>query len=215
MLASVHLVRHGEVLNPDGIVYGDLPGFFLSDAGRAQTVTAAARLSGVPVDALVVSPLERARATAEPIAAVVETKLLIDDRLTEWAIGTRWAGVAWHDLPIRFPGEVEAYEEHPDDLPFLSETLADLANRMHDVIVELGELHPGGTAVLVSHQDPVQVLRLRLIGRDLSNLHADKPSHGSVISLRANGSTWVEESSWSPPIDSAAFPPVERWAADS
>ncbi len=211
----MHLVRHGEVLNPDGIVYGDLPGFLLSDAGRAQAVTAAARLSGVPVDALIVSPLERARATAEPIAAAVEAKLLIDDRLTEWAIGTRWAGVAWLDLPIRFPSEVEAYGEHPDDLPFLSETLADVANRMHDVIVELGQRHPGGTAVLVSHQDPVQALRLRLIGRDLSNLQTDKPSHGSVISLRADGSTWVEESTWSPSIDSAAFPPVERWAADS
>ena len=210
MLASVHLVRHGEALNPDGIVYGDLPGFFLSDAGRAQALTAAARLSGVPVDALVVSPLERARETAEPIAAAVGAKLLIDDRLTEWTIGTRWAGVAWLDLPTRFPGEVEAYGEHPDDLPFLSETLADVANRMHDVIVELGERHPGGTAVLVSHQDPVQALRLRLIGRDLSDLQADKPSHGSVISLGADGSTWVEESSWSPPIDSASFPPVQR-----
>ena len=33
-LATVHLVRHGEVQNPDGVLYGRLPEFHLSDLGR-------------------------------------------------------------------------------------------------------------------------------------------------------------------------------------
>jgi hypothetical protein len=65
----VHLVRHGEVYNPDGVLYGRLPGFRLSDKGNRQAQAVAEALSGRDVVAVIASPLQRAQETAAPIAA--------------------------------------------------------------------------------------------------------------------------------------------------
>ena len=68
MRTVVHLVRHGEVHNPDGLLYGRAPGFALSRAGHAMAARAAAALAAGDVVALVSSPLQRARETAAPLA---------------------------------------------------------------------------------------------------------------------------------------------------
>ena len=65
---TVHLLRHGEVHNPDGILYGRLPGFRLSDLGVAQAEMAAQFLAERDIGYLVSSPLERAQQTAQPLA---------------------------------------------------------------------------------------------------------------------------------------------------
>src|SRR5688572_25991361 len=87
---TVHLVRHGEVHNPSGILYGRLPGYRLSERGEAMAERlaehfAAPAADGAPRDvALVVaSPLERAQQTAEPVAAALGLELGSDERLIE------------------------------------------------------------------------------------------------------------------------------------
>jgi broad specificity phosphatase PhoE len=62
----VHLLRHGEVENPAGIIYGRLPGYHLSANGRSMASAAADYFAGRPVTALFCSPLERAQETARP-----------------------------------------------------------------------------------------------------------------------------------------------------
>ena len=79
----LHLVRHGEVDNPDGVLYGRLPGFHLSADGRLMAKAAADFLAGRDVTVLRSSPLERALETAEPIAARVRARGRIDERLIE------------------------------------------------------------------------------------------------------------------------------------
>ena len=56
----VHLVRHGEVANPRGVLYGRIPGFHLSEDGRLMAKAAADFLAGRDVTVLMSSPLERA-----------------------------------------------------------------------------------------------------------------------------------------------------------
>jgi len=65
----VHLLRHGEVENPNGIIYGRLPGYHLSANGRHMAEAAADYFAERPVVALFSSPLERALETARPVAA--------------------------------------------------------------------------------------------------------------------------------------------------
>src|SRR6202034_1685683 len=65
----VHLIRHGEVYNPDGVLYGRLPGFRLSDKGVRQAQAAADALAARDIVAVIASPLQRAQQTAAPIAA--------------------------------------------------------------------------------------------------------------------------------------------------
>jgi broad specificity phosphatase PhoE len=79
----VHLLRHGEVHNPTGIMYGRLAGYHLSERGRAMAEKVAAELSTRDVRAIVSSPLERARETAEPIAEALGLEVHLDERLTE------------------------------------------------------------------------------------------------------------------------------------
>jgi broad specificity phosphatase PhoE len=182
----LHLVRHGEVHNPDRVVYADLPGFDLSEQGRREAAEAAAALADEPITAVWSSPLLRAVRTAEAIAEPHGLPVRLDDRLREWGLLGRWAGAAWAELTERFPGELEAYLAHPDDLPFSPESLGALADRMVDVV---DEVVGDGDVVLVSHQDPVHALVRRLTGMGFARFHEGKPAHAEVIRL-APGPTW-------------------------
>ena len=83
MTTAVHLLRHGEVYNPDRVLYGRLPGFRLSDLGVAQAEVAAQFLAQRPIGYLVSSPLERAQQTAAPLAALTGAPVELDERLIE------------------------------------------------------------------------------------------------------------------------------------
>jgi broad specificity phosphatase PhoE len=200
MLARLHLVRHGEVLNPKELVYADLPGFSLSPLGRDQARGAARHLAGSEAITVVSSPLDRAVETAGIIADALDLTVTIDPRLTEWDLARRWAGVAWADLPTVFPGELERYLERPHDLPFSPESIVAVAARTAEVVHDLGRAHPGGVAVAVSHQDPVQALRLHLCGLPLERLSDDPPPLASVTSIESGDHSWTEVSRWVPPI---------------
>ena len=67
VITTVHLVRHGEVENPRGILYGRIPGYHLSEEGRMMAKAAADFLAPRDVTVLRTSPLDRARETAEPL----------------------------------------------------------------------------------------------------------------------------------------------------
>lgn len=197
MAALVHLVRHGEVSNPDQVVYGTLPLYGLSTLGVEQARKVGRYLGPRAVVAIWSSPLERSLRTAEEIAARSGVPVRVDPDLTEWTTVDRWRGHKWGEIPARFPGELEGYLEHPQSLDFATESLDELADRMAAVARRLDSEHPHGDVVIVSHQDPIQAARLRLIGAPLDQLHEDKPGHGSVVTLRP-GSTWSEETVWSP-----------------
>src|SRR2546421_11322233 len=77
----VHLLRHGEVSNPHGVLYGRLPGFHLSPDGEHMAKAAAAFLAGRNVTLLLSSPLERALETAAPVAAQFGLEPRVDERL--------------------------------------------------------------------------------------------------------------------------------------
>src|SRR6201992_2740290 len=81
----VHVMRHGEVYNPSGIIYGRLPGFHLSDKGRAQAEAVAAALADRDIVAVIASPLQRAQETAAPIAARHGLQIDTDPDLIESA----------------------------------------------------------------------------------------------------------------------------------
>ena len=193
MASVVHLVRHGEVENPDGLVYAHLAGFGLSDGGRRQATWASAHLAAHPIRAVYSSPLDRARQTALVIARPHGLEPLLLPEVTEWALMTRWAGLPWTDLDIHFPGELSAYLNDPLDLDFAPESVPELALRIGRAVDTLADRHPEQEVVVVSHQDPIQAARLQLTGQDLGRLHHDKPRHCEVISLsRSEG--WRQSS---------------------
>jgi broad specificity phosphatase PhoE len=209
VLARLYLVRHGEVHNPDGVVYSDLPGFPLSALGRRQAEAAAGHLADCGAAVVLTSPLERAVETAAIIGAGLGLTPESVPGLTEWGLSLRWAGTEWNRLEERFPGELAAYFAHPESLPFSPESLGAAADRMATVVALVGAYADQG-AVLVSHQDPIQALRRRLLGQGWERFHDDKPTHASVITLECGAAgSWRETGHWHPDAGEA-FPPPKR-----
>jgi len=203
---TVLMVRHGEVDNPHRLVYADMPGFGLSDRGRAEAEAAGAFLAPLSIAVIYASPLQRAQETAELISAECNVEVETRHDLTEWLVARRWKGVAWEDLPEAFPGELEAYLEHPTDLPFAEESIAQLGERIAGAITELASDHPDERIVVVSHQDPIQAGRLTVRGLPLAELHLNRPGHCDVLTLEP-GQPWQEIGYWSPQL--GGRPPPE------
>jgi broad specificity phosphatase PhoE len=184
--AVVHLVRHGEVANPDGVLYGRIPGFHLSEAGRLMAEAAADFLSGRDVTVLRSSPLERAVETAEPIAAEFGLPIEIDDRLVEpWNHfeGMRF-GVG--DGALRQPGHW-VYLRNPFR-PSWGEPYLDVAARMMAAVRDAARAAAGHEAVCVSHQLPIWVVRRSCESRKLwHDPRRRQCALGSVTSLTFSG----------------------------
>jgi broad specificity phosphatase PhoE len=193
---GIHLIRHGEVDNPDHIVYGGLPGFTLSDRGCNQAISAGQYVRQFPISRIITSPLERAVDTAALLTGSSAIEVEIDERLGEWELSTRWAGVGWEELNRAFPGELEAYLSHPDDLPFSPESLVDVAARVSAAVIAWSDLDED--VAFVSHQDPIHAARLLLTGSSFGGFHTDKPEHCSVSSLDRTGGTWSMNGYWAP-----------------
>ncbi len=204
---TVFLVRHGEVENPDRVVYADLAGFGLSERGRAEAAAAAEFLGPLLLSAIYASPLDRAQETASFISAAAGIPVKTRDDLTEWLVARRWKGVRWEDLPAVFPGELEAYLDHPTDLPFAEESIPQLGNRIAAAVIDLASAHPDQRIAVVSHQDPIQAGRLTLRGLPLEELHLNRPGHCDVLTLEP-GEPWSEIGHWVPEIGG---PPPPEW----
>jgi len=161
----VNLVRHGEVHNPTGILYGRLPGFRLSESGEAMARTVAAALAGRDVTLVVSSPLERARQTAEPIAAEFGLDIEIDERLIE--SGNHFEGMTFGvgDGSLKHPSNwAKLYNPFR---PSWGEPYAAVAARVLAACAAARRQAAGHEAVLVSHQLPIWVTRRAVEGRRL------------------------------------------------
>ena len=83
MSSTVHVLRHGEVHNPDKILYGRQPGWRLSERGQEMASTIGEWSKNIDLGALHVSPLQRAQETAAPIAKAHNIAITTDERLIE------------------------------------------------------------------------------------------------------------------------------------
>jgi len=163
--AIVHLVRHGEVNNPERILYGRIPGYRLSEAGRLMAKRVADYLAGRDITVLRSSPLERAIETADPIAAEFGLAVEVDLRLIEaWNYfeGKRF-GVG--DGALRQPSHW-VHLRNPFR-PSWGEPYVELASRMLAAVVDAARAADGHEAVCVSHQLPIWVARQAALGRRL------------------------------------------------
>ncbi|MBW2470973.1 MAG: histidine phosphatase family protein, partial [Deltaproteobacteria bacterium] len=174
-MTTVHLVRHGAVLNPNHVVYADLESFNLSPLGVRQAHATARHLARERVDIVITSPLARAHQTATAIARrhglVAETK----PSLTETRQYPGWTGRRWEELDTAFPGQVERYLADASSLDDVHERLDEVADRVHTVI-EATRAAGHDTIVVVGHQDPTQAARLAMTGRPLSALRVSPPA---------------------------------------
>jgi len=182
----VHLLRHGEVDNPHGIIYGRLPGYHLSANGRAMAEAAADFFAERAVVALFCSPLERVQETARPVAERLGLPIVTDDRLIE----------SWnHFEGLKF-GVGDGSLRHPVHWPHLANPLRpswgepyrEVAARMQSMMETARAAAAGQEAVCVTHQLPIWVTRRAAEGRRLWHNPAMREcALGSVTSFTYSG----------------------------
>jgi broad specificity phosphatase PhoE len=153
----VHMLRHGEVGNPERVLYGRLPGFRLSDLGVQMAKAVAQALADADIAHVVASPLERARQTAEPIAAQFKLPVEIDERLIESANVFEGRRVGVGDGALRDPRNWWAVRD--PFTPSWGEPYVLIAQRMHEALLSARAAAEGREALCVSHQLPIWTLR--------------------------------------------------------
>jgi broad specificity phosphatase PhoE len=161
----VHLLRHGEVFNPDGILYGRLPGFRLSENGTRQAKIVAAALADADIAAVLASPMQRAQETAAPIAAAHRLEIATEDRLIEADNKFEGERVSVGDGALRSPRFWPLLTD--PFTPSWGEPYLRIAHRMFGAVHRARELAAGREAVCVSHQLPIWTLRRFVTGRRL------------------------------------------------
>lgn len=153
----VHLMRHGEVHNPTGVLYGRLPEFFLSELGHEMAQAAADALDGREVMYLVASPLERAQETAKPAAATFNLPIVTDERVIE--AGNSFEGQTFGVGAGSLRHPAVWWRVRNPMRPSWGEPYTMIAARMRAAIADAREAARGHEAVIVSHQLPVWIAR--------------------------------------------------------
>jgi broad specificity phosphatase PhoE len=176
---TVHLLRHGEVYNPEKILYGRLPDFHLSDLGQQMAVLAADALESRDIAEIWSSPLDRAQETAAPLAGRLGLTPVIDDRIIEADNVFEGQRVSVGDGVLRQP---RAWRHLYNPFrPSWGEPYKDVAARMRSAVTSARRSARGHEVVLVSHQLPVWIARLDAEGR--SFLHDPRRRQCNLASL--------------------------------
>jgi len=204
---ALHLVRHGEVHNPAGVVYERLPGFRLSDRGQAMAARTAEWLADKPVSRLVASPLLRTQQSAQPIADAFGLGIEPDERVIE--AGNRFAGRNVRQSVARHPQELALFRNPLR--PSWGERFVEVRDRMRLAVLEaLRAGDPEHDVVIVSHQLPIWMVHRSVVGAPL----AHDPRHrrcalSSVTSFAIRDGRVVETGYEDP---AAGIPAVDQGA---
>ena len=185
----IHLVRHGEVDNPTGILYGRLPAYGLSERGHEMARLAAEALEGRPITRLVASPLQRTQESAAPWTERFGLEPVLDERVIEpWNAfeGTRMRRALrnprtwWH---LRAPGR-----------PSWGEPYVEVRDRMLEAMTEAWDAVEDGEVVVVSHQMPIWTTTRASAGLPLRHNPAKRRTSLSSITSFTRDATgrWAE-----------------------
>jgi len=195
---TVHVMRHGEVFNPEKILYGRQPGWYLSERGKEMAELVAQWSKQFDLGALHVSPLQRAQETAAPIAAAHGLSITTDDRLIEAANifeGQKFemgSGVLKHPKSWKhlsrpwIPSWGEPYEEQVE--------------RMLAAVFAARDAAAGKDALCVSHQLPIWILRSAVEGRRM--MHDPRKREctlASITSFHFDADGMIEGTSYAEP----------------
>lgn len=174
-------MRHGEVHNPDSILYGRLPGYNLSDLGRQMAAAVAEDFTarGAKITHIVASPLERAQQTAAPIAESYALPVHTDERVIE--AGSKLQGQPISVRPTLLLKPRNLRHLYNPVGPSWGEPYGEQVERMVAAIKSARARAEGAEAVIVSHQSPIWATRLRLEGR--SFLHDPRRRQCTLASL--------------------------------
>jgi broad specificity phosphatase PhoE len=164
-MTTIHFIRHGEVHNPDDILYGRLPDFRLSERGEEQAKAAALYMKDKPIAAIYASPMLRAQQTARIIAQPHNLDVITNELINE--IHSPYQGRPHsflESIDWNLYENLETGYEGPDDI----------VARIHQFTREVQQAHPTEQVIAVTHGDIV--LHAQLWARQLPYDHTTRRS---------------------------------------
>ena len=198
MSSTVHVLRHGEVENPNKILYGRQPGWYLSSRGQEMAATLGQWSKSIDLGALHVSPLQRAQETAAPIAAAHNMAITTDERLIEAANIFEGKSFELGSGVLKHPSSWRHL--YNPWKPSWGEPYVEQINRMLAAVFAAKDAANGKDAICVSHQLPIWILRSALENRRL--LHDPRKREctlASVTSVHFDGEGVISGISYSEP----------------
>ena len=195
----MHFVRHGEVHNPDRLLYGRLEGFGLSARGTQMAERAGSALATRPIRRILSSPLQRTVESATPLSELTGVSIDLDERLIEGLNafqGTRLT-------PRRILSDPAVWKMLSNPwLPSWGEPYREIAQRMLDVAEDAWNSVDEGEVVLVTHQVAIWVLHRAVAGIPLPHLPQNRRcSLSSITTIKKVADKWKEESYREPAAD--------------
>jgi broad specificity phosphatase PhoE len=179
-MASVVGIRHGEVDNPDHLVYARSAGFPLAANGREAAARLGEALRGAAVVAVWASPLERAIETARALAAPHGLSVSVDERLIEWGGLVRWQGRPWAET-MQDPDLIAMYADPVANCP--ADPLDGVGRRVLAWAQERAAEHAEGVVLGVSHEAPLIAALLAGRGSDFRSFRSVNIPHLGGVRL--------------------------------
>ena len=198
MAQTIHFVRHGEVHNPEKILYGLQPGWRLSDRGKEMAAVIGEWSTKLDLGAIHASPLQRAQETAAPIIAKHKLPITTDKNLIEASNVFEGKKFELGNGVLRHPASWR-YLYNPWK-PSWGEPYDQLISRMLKGLFAARDAAGGKDAICVSHQLPIWILRSAVEGRRL--LHDPRKREctlASVTSFELDGEGMISSVSYSEP----------------
>jgi ribonuclease H / adenosylcobalamin/alpha-ribazole phosphatase len=157
---AVTLVRHGQTERSSRSAYSGRLDVPLTQAGREQAQRAAEQLAGAGIDAVITSPLARARDTAQAIAEAAGVSLTVDERLTEVDYGP-FEGLDRDEARAQLGAAFEGWRADPFGAPVAGmEPLADALERARAATADVLAAHEH--PVIVGHQGILRIVLIAL-----------------------------------------------------
>jgi broad specificity phosphatase PhoE len=186
----LHLVRHGEVFNPDRILYGRLDGYHLSELGHRMAAAAAESLADRPITALYASPLLRAQESAAPWAKRFALPIVTEDRIIEPT--NKFEGSRGVNARMMLNPKYWGWIYNPLT-PSWGEPFAAIAARVVSAMDDAWQAADGGEVVMVSHQSPIWMATRRINGLRLPHDPRTRRCHlSSITSFERRDGVWAE-----------------------
>ncbi len=220
------LIRHGRTTsNANGTLAGWTEGVGLDDTGRRQAADLAERLRGVPLRAVVSSPLQRCVETAQIVVATLDdARVQTDDRLGECRYGA-WTGGSLLDLakePLwRMVQDQPSAARFPDGENFVGESIAQMQSRALQAVREIdgrvgAEHGPHALWALVSHGDVIKSILADAAGAHLDHFQRFTvgPASLSVVQYTDRRPFLVRLNDGGADLSALVPPPFDESTAD-
>ncbi|MGZ6366972.1 MAG: histidine phosphatase family protein [Ktedonobacteraceae bacterium] len=178
------LIRHWSTLDNEQQRYSGQADVPLSPPGESQVALLGQQLAHEPIDIIVTSDLQRARATGAAIAHYHQAQVYEDPAIREISLGA-WEGLTFAELRERDPEAYYGWQNKPLDVrPPGGETIVQLRDRVVRALEFWYTGHVEDTVVWTTHGGVIRVLLCHLLNTDLNSWGQYKREYASVTDIR-------------------------------